>query len=212
MSKKLYYEDGYQREFEAEIIEITEEGVVLNKTCFYPEGGGQVGDTGKLDEEEVEDTRTRDNRIIHIVNNKAKFEVGRNVRGTINWERRYRIMKLHSAAHIVDYYFMIVFGEHERIGSNIDESKSRCDYAHEGRLDPVMLKEVEELSNKFIAKNHVIKTWSDQSNPSYRYWKCENIEMACGGIHVRNTKEIGSLRLKRKNIGKGKERIEILLD
>ncbi|MFX1598883.1 MAG: alanyl-tRNA editing protein, partial [Promethearchaeota archaeon] len=175
------------------------------------EGGGQVGDRGKLDEEEVSDTRMRDNRITHIVDEKGKFDVGRYVQGIIDWERRYRIMKLHSAAHIVDYYFMSVFGEHERIGSHIDESKSRCDYTYEGKLDPVMLKEVEELSNKFILKNHEIKTWSDERNPSYRYWRCENIEMACGGIHVKNTKEIGNVRLKRKNIGKGKERIEILL-
>ncbi|MFX1486358.1 MAG: alanyl-tRNA editing protein [Promethearchaeota archaeon] len=211
MSRKLYYEDPYRKEFDAKIIEITEEGVVLNQTCFYPEGGGQVGDTGKLNEEEVKDTRKSDNRIIHIVDYKAKFDVGGNVKGTIDWERRYRIMKLHSAAHIVDYYFMSVFGEHERIGSNIDESKSRCDYAHEGKLDPAMMKEVEELSNRFVSENHVIKTWSDERNPSYRHWKCENIEMPCGGIHVENTEEIGNLRLKRKNIGKGKERIEIFL-
>ncbi|MFX0067765.1 MAG: alanyl-tRNA editing protein [Promethearchaeota archaeon] len=212
MGRKLFYEDPYKASFDAKIVEITHDGVVLDQTCFYPEGGGQAGDTGRLDEEAVTDTVKKDNKIIHIVGENAKFNIGAHVHGKIDWERRYLIMKLHSAAHIVDYFFMKVFGEHERIGSNIDESKSRCDYVYEGKLDPEMMKEVEESSNKFFSENHVIETWSNEKNPSYRYWKCGNIEMACGGIHVRNTKEIGKIRLKRKNIGKGKERVEILLD
>ncbi|MFX0097125.1 MAG: alanine--tRNA ligase-related protein [Candidatus Hodarchaeota archaeon] len=212
MGGKLFYQDPYKASFDAEIIEVLEDGVVLDQTCFYPEGGGQVGDTGRLNEEAVTDTVKKDNKIVHIVDEKAKFNVAEHVRGKIDWERRYRIMKLHSAAHIVDHFFMKVFGEHERIGSNIDEFKSRCDYVYEGKLDPKKMKEVEDVSNKMFSEDHVIETWSDDKNPSYRYWKCENIEMACGGIHVRNTKEIGKIRLKRKNIGKGKERAEILLD
>lgn len=212
MGKKLFYENPYNVDFDAEIIEVLEDGVVLDQTCFYPEGGGQVGDTGKLDNEAVVNTVKKDKKIIHILGEKTRFDAGAYVHGKIDWERRYRIMKLHSAAHIVDHFFMKVFGEHKRIGSNIDESKSRCDYVYEGKLDPNMMKKAEELSNKLFSEDHVIETWSDEKNPSYRYWKCENIEMACGGTHVRNTKEIGKVRLKRKNIGKGKERVEILLD
>ena len=101
-TRRLYYEDPYLREFEAVVIAVEEDGVILNQTAFYPEGGGQAGDIGTLNDVRVINTIQREGHIIHLVEEPEAFKVGDEVRGILNWSRRYRIMRLHSASHIME--------------------------------------------------------------------------------------------------------------
>jgi alanyl-tRNA synthetase len=208
---KLYDEDPYLINFKARVVGMDENGVELDRTAFYPEGGGQVGDTGFLSGVTVVDTKKEGEAIIHVLDSSPPFSIGNEVDGEVDWERRYKIMKLHSAAHIMEYFLWERLGEFERLGSRVDESKDRADYAYEGRLPSEGLKKAEEDTNRFLDEGHEIGILSDPERPGIRIWSCGPIEMPCGGTHVRNTEEIGAVRLKRKNPGRGVERVETSL-
>jgi Ser-tRNA(Ala) deacylase AlaX len=208
---KLYYEDMYMKEFDAKVLLIEHNKVTLDKTAFYPEGGGQVGDTGTLNGEPVIDTQIQEDVIIHLMESKPTFPQGDTVKGVLDWERRYNIMKLHSASHMMEYFLWERLGKLERLGSKVDEKKDRADYLYDGRLPTKELKLVEEDTNKFLEEGHEIIIQKDTPSPGRRNWTCGPVEMQCGGIHVLNTKEVGRIRLKRKNPGRGTERIETSL-
>lgn len=228
MTKKLYYQDPYLKEFDAKVLKVAGNKVFLDQTCFYPWGGGQVGDTGEIGGIRVADTQktTKDkvemndgfkakpvsDEVIHVLEKAPDFKVGDTVHGKIDWDRRYRIMKLHSAAHITYFIACEVFGVNEVKGSYVDHKKDRFDFVHEGRLDPEKLEEVGKKANEFIEKGLEIKRFENSENPGIWVWKVEGMpEMHCGGTHVKNTKEIGKVRVKRKNPGAGLERVETYL-
>ena len=208
---KLYHEDPYLREFEAKVTNIDGNEVMLDRTAFYPEGGGQEGDTGLVGGVRVTNIRIVDDRIVHVLEAPPSFRVGDVVKCKIAWKRRHQTMKLHSAAHIMEHFLWQRLGELKRLGSHVDEKKDRADYEYEGRLPQDELKRVEEATNRFLAEGHEIRIRLDPSRPGIRIWSCGGIEMPCGGTHVRNTREIGVIRLKRKNPGRGVERVETTL-
>ncbi len=205
---KLYNEDPYLRKFSARVTGIDEREIELDRTAFYPEGGGQVSDTGSIGHSRVVETRIEGDRIIHVLEAAPEFSEGQEVEAEIDWERRHRIMRLHSAAHIMEHFLWKRLGKIERLGSRVDEKKDRADYAYNGRLPTEELKMVEEETNRYLAECHEIEIFSDPDRPGIRIWKSGPIEMLCGGTHVRNTREIGAIRLKRKNPGRGVERVE----
>lgn len=205
---KLFNDDPHLKKFSARVTAIDESEVELDRTAFYPEGGGQVGDTGSIGRSRVVDTRIESDRIIHVLEAAPDYSVGQEVEAEIDWERRHRIMRLHSAAHIMEHFLWKRLGEIERLGSRVDERKDRADYSYDGRLPAEELKMVEEETNRYLAECHEIEILSDPDRPGIRIWKSGPIEMLCGGTHVRNTGEIGAVRLKRKNPGRGVERVE----
>ena len=224
MTRKLYYEDPYIREFDAKVIAVNGNEVVLDQTAFFPEGGGQVGDTGALNGVRVVDTQKKGGRKVTIANTqvlagaevahileKHAFNVGDSVHGKIDWDRRHMIMRLHSASHILEHFLFEIFGNKERIGSKVDDRKDRTDYETQEKFDKEKLKQVEDLCNEFVARNLPIQRYSDPNEPEFRWWKCGDITIACGGTHPRSAGEIGKIRLKRENIGAGKDRVETYL-
>ncbi len=213
MTKKLYWETPYQKEFDAIVDRIDANKVILNQTCFYPKGGGQVGDTGELNGIRVVDTIKNDaDEVIHILEKDPGLRPGDMVHGKIDWERRHKIMKLHSAAHIV-YNFMQQVYPGAKVASSgiVDDRKDKQDYMLPEGWNKEKLTIVEKYANDFIAADKEIKNWTDTAG--IRHWLVEGMpEMKCGGTHVRNTSEIGRIAVKRgKKPGAGKERIEISL-
>ena len=210
-TRKLYDDDPYLPEFEATVIEIDGNNVILDQTAFHPEGGGQDADTGLIGGAEVIDTRFSDGKIVHVFASPPSFKVEDNVTGCLDWNRRNRIMKLHSAAHIMEFFLFRRFGELKRQGSFVDDRKDRADYEYEGRLPADLLKLVEDDANRFLAEGRPITINRDPNKPEIRIWRCDWMEMPCAGTHVHNTSEIGAIRLRRKNPGRGVERIETSL-
>ena len=206
---RLFNEDHYLREFDSEVVKVYTDGVVLERTAFYAEAGGQSGDTGYLNNFRVVYTKYDGDEILHVMEPPVTLMPGDLVHGVINWERRYRIMKLHTASHIMEHYLWMHLGYAERTGSFVDDSKDRADYLYNERLDPVKLKKVEDDTNIFLAEGHPVTITVDDDG--IRHWKCGPVEMHCAGTHVRNTKEIGVVKLKRKNPGRGVERVETSL-
>ena len=210
MTIRLYDEDHYLKEFDAKVVRINDNLVELDQTAFYAEAGGQHGDTGTLNGETVVYTKyLEDDRHVHIMEEAPRFKVGDTVHGVIDWERRYRIMRLHSASHMMEHFLWKHFGYMKRTGSNVDDKKDRADYVHEGRLDPDKLRQTEEDTNKFLKEGHPVAITVDAEG--IRTWRCGPVEMHCAGTHVKNTSEIGDIKLKRKNPGRGEERVETSL-
>jgi len=210
-TEKLFNDDPYMTSFKGTVVRVDGNVVELDRTAFYPEGGGQVGDTGVIDGVRVVDTRKDNGAIQHILEAPPVFGVGDEVKGEVDWVRRYKIMKLHSAAHIMEHFFWQSIGTIDRVGSRVDEKKDRADYAYEGRLPAEGLAKAQEDTNAFLSEGHEISIRPDPERPEIRIWRCGPVEMLCGGTHVRNTSEIGSVKLKRKNPGKGVERVETSL-
>ena len=209
MTTRLYDENHFLAEFDAKVSEIDRLNVVLDQTAFYPQAGGQTGDRGTINGDAVVDTIIIDGKHVHIMAEAPNFSVGDSVHGTIDWDRRYSIMKIHSASHIMEQFFYKNFGVLERIGSNVDDKKDRSDYKTDVRLDPEKLKKTENEINAFLSEGHEITI--EIAENGMRTWRCGPIDDHCGVTHVRNTSEIGLIKLKRKNPGRGKERVETSL-
>lgn len=210
----MYYDDPYKKEFITTVAYVDGNKVELKDSYFFPRGGGQAGDQGTINGQRVVDTVYDDGRIIHIMEHTPSFKEGDTAICAIDWEKRYRKMRLHSASHIVYYTMREVFGDWCKAASSglLDEEKERSDYIFEQPMDKEKLKEVEERVNRIIAEGHEIRAHRDETDPERLYWEMGAWKMPCCGTHPRNTREIGPIKIVRgKKPGKGKERIEILL-
>jgi alanyl-tRNA synthetase len=143
----MFRGDPYMREFDAKVVSVDGNFVVLDQTCFFPRGGGQVGDIGELSGARVVDTLRDGDEVRHILDD-AKFEIGQRVHGAIDWDRRYRIMRLHSASHLVYYAMMETFGNSCRPASSglLDDLKDRSDYLFDVPIDKVKLARARDRS------------------------------------------------------------------
>lgn len=236
MTEKLFLDQPTLKSFEASITEVLENGVVLNQTAFYANSGGQPGDYGMLNTVPVIDTlKSKENPddIIHVIapENLAQFEVGQNVTGNIDWERRAAHMRMHTALHL-----MCAIVDGSVTGGSIGAEKSRLDFAVEaGTLDK---DNITEKLNAFIDGDHAITSaWVDEEEldrnpdlvrtlsvkPPRGSGKIRMITIGditvpvdrqpCGGTHVAKTSEIGRLRVSKiENKGKMNKRISIVFD
>jgi len=208
MTKRLYGENPYQKSFEAKVEKIEKNRVWLNQTCFYPESGGQTGDIGTINGQRVIDTQfDSEKNIIHIMEREPNFRSNDIVQGEIDWGRRYKIMRVHAASHVMEHFLFQVFGVLKLVGSHLNEKHDSSTYESEERLDPEKIAEVERRTNEFIEKDLPIEVWPDEKKPYFRYWKCGEIQMSCGGTHPRNASEIGPIKLKRETGGQGREKV-----
>ena len=228
MTEKLYLEDMYARKAEATVTQIDGTFLLLDRTLFFAEGGGQVGDTGTIDGIRVVDTQkkigpkskllthpdfpaiTVNTDTVHILEAvDGGLKVGDKVNLQIDWDRRYAIMRIHSATHVVLLCVHRILGELPVKGCLLQPDKGRIDFS--GKIPSSRMEEIEEACNRFIAKSLEIKNVSLEGEKEALYWRCDDHSIPCGGTHVRNTKEIGPICLKRRSQGKNLDRIYIEL-
>lgn len=209
MTRQLYYEDSHIAEFTARVMSCKtyKDGyaVVLDRTAFFPEGGGQPGDTGRLNESEVLDTRMVNGEIGHIL--KEPLADGTEVSGRIDWLRRFRLMQNHSGEHVLSGLTHSRFG-YENVGFHMAEGIVTLDF--DGELTREQLAELEWDANLAIYENHRINTFFPSSEElagfqyrskldlteNVRLVEVEGIDLcACCAPHVSQTGEIGVLRI-----------------
>ena len=211
MVKLLYQDNPYMKECRSRVVDITNNEVLLEQSCFFAFSGGQASDSGTINNIPVKEAFWRTDEIIYVLENVPGFKIDDEVTVKIDWEKRHRIMKLHTAAHIVYEFFIKKAGNQKVIGSNISLDKARLDFEYKESVGP-LLKELEEQSNKFIAEDKNVLTYPDEEDEKRRWWEIKDFaKMPCGGTHVKKTAEIGKIKLKRKNLGSNKERIEVIL-
>ena len=218
-TQQLYYEDQYMRKFDARVLKVVDnEYVVLDRTCFYPEGGGQPADGGYLRfdsrKAEVVDVQKAGKVIVHKVKGSAP-KVGTVVKGEIDWDRRYSLMKNHTATHVVGGAARRVLGQHVwQYGTQKGTESSRLDISHFRRLTLEEVQKIEVLANQAVLRNIPVETaWLPRNEAESRYgfrlyqggavpgkeirvvragdWDVE----ACAGTHLKNTGEIGFIKI-----------------
>jgi Ser-tRNA(Ala) deacylase AlaX len=206
----LFHEDAYLTECTAKVIALEANKVVLDRTCFYAFSGGQQSDSGTIGASEVIHAEKKEDFIEYTLAENPSFVLGDELEVKIDSEKRARLRRLHTALHVVGYVF-----EKEQnmplqdiIGSNVEEHKGRLDYELNEPLSS-LLPELERKVNELFTSDHKVEM-KDQGKGRF-LWICEEMEVPCGGCHVKNLHEVGLVKLKRKNIGSGKERIEVTL-
>ncbi|MBN1827919.1 MAG: alanyl-tRNA editing protein [Deltaproteobacteria bacterium] len=210
-AKKVFWQDPYLTEATARVVSLGPQEVALDRTIFYAFAGGQESDSGTIGGREVLKAEKRGLEIYYtLASTKGIFE-GDEIQVTIDWDRRYSLMRLHFAAELVLEIVNQRFEKPLKIGAHIAPRKARIDFVWEGsiaRIFPVLQRELD----RFIeADRPIVSTFSDEALEE-RYWEIVGFaRVPCGGTHLRSTGEIGPVKLKRENIGKGKERIEIFL-
>ena len=223
MTEKLYDTDAYLSEFTATVLEcIPQDGgydVVLDRTAFFPEGGGQYGDTGSLGGVAVTDTQILEGVIYHRT--QEPLSPGAAVEGSVDWNSRFVRMQNHSGEHVVSGIVHSLFG-YENVGFHMSEDRMTMDYS--GELSEAEVRRIEETANRAVTENRriscgyppeeALKTLEYRSKKelaeAVRIVTVEGIDTcACCAPHVKNTGEIGSIYIVDAMRWKGGTRITV---
>jgi len=230
MTKALYLEDSYLKECDAEVVSVQDDRfIILDQTVFYPRGGGQPSDTGKIikgDEvyQVLKVTKSK-GEIIHEVD-KSGLRVGDRVHCIIDWDRRYRLMRSHTAAHV--FASLLCKGTGALItGNQLGLDKIRFDFSLE-KFDRQILKKYIDMANEILKKDIPVKWYElpreealkipgvikmakalPPNLPKLRLVEIVGVDIqADGGTHVRNLREVGQIRLiKAENKGRNNRRV-----
>ncbi len=239
---RLMYMDSidacYDKEFEASVSLVRPDWLMLDQTLFYPLGGGQNWDTGRLELEdgtvlEVSEV-TKRGPVKHVVGpGAAAIEEGAKVKGVIDWERRYAHMRMHTAQHLVSGVAYELFDGTRTVGNQIHTDRSRIDF-NPIQFTPEMLSDLASAANDLIRSKKAIEAVTmtrDEVNAIMPEARTnmdllpksvtdlrvirigDDIDLCpCAGTHVKNTGEIGEIQiLGRSSKGKGTQRIEYQL-
>ena len=239
MTTKLYLESieaGYAHRFDARVVSVDEDKVVLDRTLFYPLGGGQHWDTGVLagpnSDLHVSEVRGRGD-VHHFVGADHQLEVGDEVRGTVDWETRYAHMRMHTAQHLVSGLAYEMFDGVRTVGNQIHADRSRIDF-NPISFDEAMLQDLIDAANERIDAgldvtdsvmtrgeiNAIMppeRTNMDLLPASVKELRIvqigDRVDMCpCAGTHVSNIRELGHVELLgKKSKGKGTQRLSYRL-
>ena len=227
----LFIENSYLKNFETTIKKIESNNIILEQTAFYAKSGGQPGDIGKLifNENEINIIDTvydYHKNILHVCENINKLNIGEKIIGKIDWNIRYKHMRMHSALHLLCSII-----PYDVTGGQISYEKSRLDFNAENKIEK---DEIEIKINRLIQENHkisfqwitneeldkqpeLVRTMSvkpPRTNTKIRLVKIGNIDLqSCGGTHVKSTKEIGIVKIgKIENKGKNNRRVNLSIN
>ena len=208
-TEKLFYQDAYLRETTAKVLECRQGKhgyeIVLDRTCFYPEGGGQPGDHGTLNGIQVVDTHEKDGLVLH--DTKEPIEVGTEVKAVIDWDRRFDLTQQHSGEHMVSGVVHRIYG-YDNVGFHMGADMVTIDFS--GELTEQQLRDVEQEVNEKIWLDSLVKCWypspEELGEIPYRSkkeltGKVRIVEFpgadicACCGTHVAHTGEIGLVKI-----------------
>jgi alanyl-tRNA synthetase len=194
---------------------VVEKFVALDRTAFYPEGGGQAFDTGHLDGIRVKAVYTVAGTIVHELETKPPFKEGAIIHGIIDWERRIALMRHHGATHVVNAAARKVLGAHTwQVGADKTAKRARLDISHYKRITPKEMHQIELESNRIVMENRPITVeWLERNEAERRYGftiyqggavpgkelricSIENWDVeACGGLYPSFSGEIGYIKL-----------------
>lgn len=223
-TQRLYYEDSHLKSFEAVVLSCTEKkGVfhlVLDRTAFFPEGGGQAGDRGTLNDVEVFDTHEKDGQILHYT--RTAIEPGTPVTGTLYYAERFDKMQQHSAEHIVSGLVHTLFG-YDNVGFHLGADLTTLDF--NGEFTAEQLSMVEEKANEVVFSNlDVLISYPSREERAVLNYRSKldldgvvrivtfpGIDLcACCAPHVKKTGEIGIIKLVSCDRHRGGSRITMV--
>jgi misacylated tRNA(Ala) deacylase len=228
----LFIEDSYLKEFNAKILNINLNQIILDKTAFYAKSGGQPGDVGLFTIKGkiiniIDTIKDQNNNIVHISKKNIESEIGSAVNGKIDWDKRYKHMRMHTALHLLCSLIPL-----DVTGGQIGYEKSRLDFnAQNYKIEK---EEIEYKINNLIKKDHkisylwitneelnrkpeLVRTMSVKPptiEGKIRLVKIDKVDLQpCGGTHVKSTSEIGKVKIgKIENKGKMNRRVNLIIN
>ena len=225
----LYLVDAYLKEFDAKVVEIRENAIALDRTIFYPTGGGQPNDTGEIAGARVTDVRKEGSIVWHTLEAGNIPALGASVHGQVDWDRRHKLMRTHTAMHVL---CGVIWNQWQVpvTGGNMEPLSARMDF----EFDPLpdgFAQTVESLVNDALEANYpitvsflprdtaindvdLIRTKVNMIPETVREIRVVDIvgldKQADGGTHVRSTSEVGQMKvLKTESKGKGNKRLRV---
>jgi Ser-tRNA(Ala) deacylase AlaX len=209
--RKVFWEDPYRRELPSQVGAVIGNEVALTQTILYAFSGGQESDGGTIGGHPVLSARKEGLEIWYALPEGHGLQPGQGVDLVLDWTRRYRLMRLHFAAELVLECTYRACPGIEKIGAHIAADKARIDFATAQNMNAVLPGIAEAVAALVGADHPIISAFSDEA-AQRRYWEIADFaRVACGGTHLARTGEVGALHLRRKNVGGGKERLEISL-
>ena len=235
MTGELFLADSYLREFDARVVKLAGREVILDRTVFYPGGGGQPPDRGTLGvgpiRSNVVDARREGGRIVHVLDNPIPDTV-RELRGELDWERRFAHMRHHTALHVLSGVIWESFGA-KVTGGQMRPDRARMDFSFPGEWTVEVVGEIERLTNEALAEERPVKVYELPREEALetpdlirtqvnlvpervrmiRIVEIEGLDtQADGGTHVANTREVGRMEITgHKSKGRENKRIEFVL-
>lgn len=211
MTRKLFWEDPYRTSATTLVSAIDGDTVSVAETVFYAESGGQESDHGTIGGHTVLAAQKDGTEIRYTLPAGHNMTVGQPVEIEIDWYRRYRLMRLHFAAEIVLELVYHDLGPVEKTGAHIAEDKARIDFSWDGSIGPILPQLQASAQTILDADLPIISAYSNEEKER-RYWQIDGFaQVPCGGTHLKRTAAVGMVQLKRRNPGKGRERIEIFV-
>ena len=235
MTEELFLSDAYLRRFEARVVNLNGREAVLDRTAFYPGGGGQPTDKGTLGvgpvRASVVDARREGDGIVHVLDTAIPDTV-RELNGELDWERRYAHMRYHTALHALSGIIWKAFGA-KVTGGQMRPDRARMDFSFPGEWTADAVGEIERLTNEALDEERPVRVYElpreeALKNPdlirtqvnlvpervrTVRIVEIEGIDtQADGGTHVANTHEVGELEITGyKSKGRQNKRVEFVL-
>jgi misacylated tRNA(Ala) deacylase len=235
MTEELFLDDSYLREFDARVVKLAGREVILDRTAFYPGGGGQPPDRGTLGvgpiRANVVDARREGGDVVHVLDNPIP-ETVQGLRGELDWERRFAHMRHHTALHVLSGVIWESFGA-KVTGGQMRADRARMDFSFPGEWTVEVVGEIERLTNEALAEERPVKVYElpreeALKNPDLirtqvnlvpervkriRIVEIEGLDtQADGGTHVANTREVGRMEITgHKSKGRENKRIEFVL-
>ncbi len=235
MTEELFLTDSYLKEFRPVVRKIEGREVILDRTAFFPGGGGQPADKGTLGigpvNAAVVDARREGRRIVHVLD-RAIPDTVKELKGALDWERRYAHMRYHTALHVLSGLIWREF-DAKVTGGQMRADRARMDFSFPGEWTTEVVSEIERLTNAALAENRPVKVYElprkeALKNPdlirtqvnlvperveTIRIVEIENLDtQADGGTHVANTREVGKISIMaHKSKGRQNKRVEFAL-
>ncbi len=235
MTEELFLEDSYLKEFEARVERLNGREMVLDKTAFYPGGGGQPPDKGTLRvgpiQATVIDARREEGDVVHVLD-AAIPDTVRELNLTLDWKRRYAHMRYHTALHVLSAVIWRAF-DAKVTGGRMHADRARMDFSLPGEWTADVVGEIQRLTNEALGEERPVKVYElpreeAMKNPdlirtqtnlvperveTVRIVEIEGIDaQADGGTHVANTREVGELEITgHKSKGRQNKRVEFIL-
>ena len=235
MTGELFLEDAYLKEFESPVVGLSGREVILARTAFYPGGGGQPADKGTLGvgpvNAAVVDARREGDNVVHVLD-KVIPDTVRELKGELDWERRFAHMRYHTALHALSGVIWRSFGA-KVTGGQMRADRARMDFSFPGEWTVDVVGEIERLVNEALVEGRAVKVYElpreeALENPDLirtqvnlvperakmvRIVEIEGIDtQADGGTHVANTEEVGEVKITgHKSKGRQNKRVEFIL-
>ncbi|MFC3531391.1 alanyl-tRNA editing protein [Vogesella facilis] len=211
MTHKVFWDDPYLCTLLTRVASVDGPRITLQASIFYAASGGQESDSGSIAGQPVLLAEKQGQDIVYTLATDHGLHAGDAVSVHIDWPRRYRLMRLHFAAELTLETIYRDFDGVEKIGAHIGEHKARIDFALPQPITPQLAAIATRVQALIDADSAIVSAFADAATER-RYWEVPGYcRVPCGGTHLRHTGEVGRIALKRRNVGKGKERVEITL-